>query len=220
MSKANLVQAIEKAIGALQPVYRNAADESDLYETSLLVLCLDAAKEAGGSALLTQDGATATTELHFRRSPGKLWSGNFTYALVSFPGTQKQLEIHLGVYVVSGRSKVAHECDVAIIEHQEAERSRQAGVHPRNNKLVAAIEAKHYGTSPALGIGRSFLGLAQELGEKNCSLVYPSRSSANLAGLIAKRHCEAYEQLLPSTPAASRLRSRLDQAIRNWKARI
>ncbi|MCW7942727.1 hypothetical protein AAW14_11935 [Streptomyces hygroscopicus] len=220
MSKANLVLAIEEAIGALQSVYRNSADESDLYEASLLVLCLDAARDAGGTVLLTQDGSTTAAELRFRRAPGNLWSGNFTYALVDFPGTQKQLEIHLGVFVVAGRSKVAHECDVAVIDHQEAERSRQAAVHPRSSKLVSAIEAKHYSTSPALGIGRNFLGLAQELGEKNCSLVYPSQSTANLAGLIAKRQSEAYEELLPGRPAASRLRSHLDQAIRNWKARI
>lgn len=115
---------------------------------------------------------------------------------------------------------MAHECDVAIIEHQEAERSRQAAVHPRNTRIVAAIEAKHYSASPALGVGRSFLGLAQEIGERVSSLVYPSRSSTNLAGPIAKRHSETYRELLPGTPAAARLRSRLDQAIRNWKARI
>ncbi|WP_435284657.1 hypothetical protein [Streptomyces koelreuteriae] len=220
MSKSNLVPAIENAIGALKKVYRDNADESDLYEASLLVLCIDAAREAGGTVLLTKDGSTAATGLHFRRSPGNLWSGNFTYALINFPDTQKQLEIHLGVYVVAGRSKVAHECDVAIIEHREAERSRQAGVHPRSSKLVASIEAKHYSASPGLGVGRSFLGLAQELGDKNCSLVYPSQSSDNLAGLIAPRQSEAFGELLPGTPAAARLRARLDQAIRNWKARI
>lgn len=91
------------AIGALRPVYRNNADESDLYEASLLALCLEAAAEAGGTTLLTQDGKTPAAALHFRRSPGNLWSGNFTYALVSFPGTTKQLEIHLGVYVVATR---------------------------------------------------------------------------------------------------------------------
>ncbi|MGA4540882.1 hypothetical protein ACPA54_12875 [Uniformispora flossi] len=218
--RSDLILAIEMAIGALQPVYRNNADESDLYEASLLTVCLDAATRAGGTVLLTRDGTSRDVAFHFRRSPGNLWSGNFTFALISFPDTQKQLEVHLGVYVLAGRSKVAHECDVAIIDHQEGERSRQAAVHPRSSKLVAAIEAKHYSTSPGLGVGRGFLGLAQELGERTSSLVYPSRSSANLAGLIAKRHSEAYGELLPDTPAAARLRARLDQEIRNWKARI
>nr|BEK67372.1 hypothetical protein KPHV_45990 [Kitasatospora purpeofusca] len=117
-------------------------------------------------------------------------------------------------------SKVAHECDVAIVDHQEAERSRQAGVHPRSRGLVAAIEAKDYEGSPSLGVGRGFLGLANELGEKKCSLVFPGRSSTNLGALIAKRASEAYAELWPGTEAAERLRSRLDQAIRNWKASL
>ncbi|MDT0613615.1 hypothetical protein [Streptomyces lancefieldiae] len=217
MSRGSLIQAIEKAIGVLQPVYRNSADESDLYEASLLTLCLEAASAAGGTTMLTQDGTTPATALRFRRHPGNLWSGTFTYILVSFPGIQKQLEIHLGVYVVAASSKVAHECDVAVIDHREAERSRQAGVHPRSAKLVAAIEAKHYSSSPPLGIGRGFLGLAQEMGAKKCSLVFPSQSSTNLGALIAGRPSESYPELLPGTDAANRLRSQLDQAIRNWK---
>jgi len=220
VSRADLVQAIEQAIGALQPVYRNNADESDLYEASLLVVCLDAARGAGGTALLTRDGKNPATELRFRRSPGNLWSGDFTHVLVGFPGTQKMLEIHLGVFVAAGTSKVAHECDVAILDQQEAERSRRAMVHPRSRGLVAAIEAKHYGTSPSLGIGRGFLGLAQELGGRKCSLVFPSQSSATLGALIAKKDSEAYPLVLPGTTAAGRLRSRLDQAIRYWKDQL
>ncbi|MFE4371826.1 hypothetical protein ACFRMN_27085 [Streptomyces sp. NPDC056835] len=220
MKKADLVVAIEQAIGALQPVYRSNADESDLYEASLLVVCLEAARAAGGMALLTQDGSNPATALRFRRAPGNLWSGDFTHVLVSFPGTQKRLEIHLGVFVAATTSKVAHECDVAVLDHQEAERSRRAMVHPRSRGLVAAIEAKHYAASPGLGIGRGFLGLAQELGGKKCSLVFPSQSSTTLGALIAKKDSEAYPQLLPGTTAADRLRSRLDQAIRNWKDRL
>ncbi|WNI30408.1 hypothetical protein [Streptomyces sp. ITFR-6] len=220
MNRADLVLAIEKAIGTLQPVYRGNADESDLYEASLLVECLEAARAAGGTALLTQDGRNPAAALRFRRSPGNLWSGDFTHVLVGFPGTQKKLEIHLGVFVAATTSKVAHECDVAILDHQEAERSRRAMVHPRSRELVAAIEAKHYGASPGLGIGRGFLGLAQELGGKKCSLVFPSQSSTTLGALIAKKDSGAYPQLLPGTTAASRLRSKLDQAIRNWKDRL
>ncbi|MFE2867231.1 hypothetical protein [Embleya sp. NPDC059259] len=220
MSADDLIQAIEQAIGALEPVYRGKATESDLYEASLLVLCIEAAHAAGGTTLLTQDGKTPTSSLRFRTQPGNLWSGSFTYVLVSFPGLQKKLEIHLGVYVMAATSKVAHECDVAIIDHQEAERSRQAGVYPRSRGLEAAIEAKDYEASPSLGVGRGFLGLAHELGEKKCSLVFPSRSSTNLGALIAKRSSEAYAELWPGTVAAERLRSRLDQAIRNWKARL
>ncbi|MFF2557405.1 hypothetical protein ACFVUS_40835 [Nocardia sp. NPDC058058] len=217
MNKVDLIQAIEQAIGALEPVYRNRADESDLYEASLISVCADAAAAAGGQTLLTEDGKAPSTLMKFRRSPGVLPTNGFTYGLVRFPDTPKLLEIHLGVYVLAAYSKVAHECDVAIIDHREAQRSRLSGAYPRNRGLIAAIEAKHYDKSPSLGIGRGFLGLARELGEKKCALVFPSRSSANLGALIAKRPSEAYPELLPNTTAALRLHSQLDQAIRNWK---
>lgn len=220
MSRADLVVAIESAIGALQSAYRGDADESDLYEASLFVLCVDAARAAGGRVLLTTDGRTPTSGFRFRRSPGNLWLGTFTYAVISFDGLAKHLEIHLGVYVAASSSRVAHECDVAVLDQQEAQRSRLAGVHPRKRGLIAAVEAKHYSASPSLGIGRSFLGLTQELGAKDRFLVFPARSSANLAGLIARKTCDAYPELLPGSPAAERLRGNLNQAIRNWKDQI
>lgn len=70
MDKDDLVADIESAIGALEATYRSGADESDLYEISLFVLCLDAARSAGGTVTLTQDGRNPTSELRFRRSPG------------------------------------------------------------------------------------------------------------------------------------------------------
>lgn len=218
MSRSDLVRDIERAIGRLERAYRGHADESDLYEASLLALCVDAAEAAGGTALLTDDGRTRAGVLRFRRSPGNLWRDGFTYALVEFPRTAKRLEIHLGVYVV-GQSRVPHECDVALVEHQEAERSRQARVHPRREKLVAAIEAKHYSAPPGLGVGRAFHGLAHELGEKRCSLVYPARESRTVAMLLAARPSEQYGELLPGRPAADRLRAHMEQAIRNWRHR-
>jgi hypothetical protein len=220
VSREELVRAIEESIGVLRSVYESRADESDLYEASLFAVCVQAAQSAGGTIMLTSDGRNPDATLRFRRSPGNLWAGRFTYGLVTFDDSQKVLEIHLGVYVAATRSRVAHECDVAIIDHQEAERSRQAGVHPRGRGLISAIEAKNYSFSPPLGVGRAFLGLAQELRQQDCSLVFPSRSSTNLAALIAKRSSEAYAELLPRSDAADRLRSHLDQRIRNWKAAI
>lgn len=218
MTRAELIKAINVAIGALDVAYRSSATEADLYEAAVLSLAVKAAEKAGGRCLLTNDGVNRAVDIKFRRGPGNLWTGSFTYGLISFPGTAKLLEIHLGVYVLS-RYKVAHECDVALLDHREAERSRRGRVHPRQVGLVAAIEAKNYAASPGLGVGRGFLGLASELGQDRCSLVFPASSSANIAALIARRPSEAFDDLLPVSPAAERLRAHLDQSIRNWRAR-
>lgn len=217
MSRPQLIRAVEQAIGTLGAHYRGHAAESDLYEASLLALSTQAVVSAGGTYLLTSDGTTLAKGLTFRRGPGNLWLGNYTYALATFPGTTKRLEVHLGVYVLCP-SGVAHECDVAIVDHVEAERSRNAAVHPRRKGLIAAIEAKNYAASPGLGVGRAFLGLASELGAKTCNLAFPAISSTSIAALLARRQSEIFDELTLGTPAAERLRSHLDQAIRNWKA--
>jgi hypothetical protein len=167
--------------------------------------------------LITNDGQYSSSALRFRRSPGNLWLGDFTYGVITFPSNIKRLEAHLGVYV-AGASGVAHECDVALLDQVECDRSRAGAVHPRRRGLVASIEAKHYVGSPGIGIGRGFLGLSAELGQKKCCLGFPAKGSANIAALIAPKPSECFDELQPGTPAASRMRALLDQEIRNWIA--
>jgi hypothetical protein len=217
MTRSELISAVESAIGVLSSVYRGAADESDLYEAALLTIAADAAEAAGGRCLVTNDGRRPAAQLTFRRSPGNLYLGDFTHVVASFPGTPRELEIHLGVYVTGG-SRVPHECDVAILDRVEAERSRRGLVHPRCSKLIASIEAKHYQASPGLGVGRAFIGLAAEMGQAKCTLAFPAPGSSSIRPLLAKRRSECYDELIPGTPAAIRLRAHLDQRIRNWVA--
>ncbi|MEU5850404.1 hypothetical protein [Saccharopolyspora shandongensis] len=217
MNKDELIKAVERVLGRLDPVYHTGANESDLYEAALLGISANAAVAAGGTCMLTENGRARSSHVRFRRSPGNLWNGSFTYGLVSFPDTSAQLEIHLGVYVV-GVSGVPHECDVALLDHDEAQRSRSGAVHPRRTGLIGSVEAKHYAASPGIGIGRGFLGLASELGTKKCSLAFPAKSSGPLSTLIARKSSECFDEMIPGSPAAVRLRSHLDQAIRNWLA--
>jgi hypothetical protein len=217
MTSAELIAAVEAAIGGLDGVYRTAADESDLYEAALLTVAVDAARRAGGVEMLTNDGATPAATVRFRRGPGHLWNGGFTFARVEFPQTPKRLEIHLGI-MVAGASSVAHECDVALIDAMECERSRAGAVHPRRRAVVAALEAKHYAGPPGLDIGRGFLGFSGEIGPGKCALVFPGQTSASLATLIARKSPECFPEVEPGSPAAQRLRGHIDQQIRNWLA--
>ena len=190
MTRSELISAVESAIGVLSRVYRGAADESDLYEAALLTIAADAAEAAGGRCLVTNDGRSPAVQLTFRRSPGNLYLGDFTHVVAGFPGTPRELEIHLGIYVAGG-SRVPHECDVAILDRAEAERSRRGLVHPRCGKLIASIEAKHYQASPGLGVGRAFIGLAAEMGQAKCTLAFPALGSSSIKPLLAKRPSSA-----------------------------
>jgi len=214
MTPDELTSAVENAIGVLAAVYKTEADESDLYEAALLTVAVKAARLAGGQEL-TDDHVRRAGSITFRRGPGNLWSPGFTFALVSFPNTNKRLEIHLGVYV-AGASGVAHECDVALIDSVECDRSRAGAVHPRRSGLIAAVEAKHYLASPGLDVGRGFLGLGTEVGAAKCSLAFPAPASPNLETLIARKAPECFDEVEPGSSAADRLCRHLEQEIRNW----
>jgi hypothetical protein len=215
ITRRELVEAVESAIGALAEVYRDAAEESDLYEAALLTVAVGAAVDAGGTCLITDNGRTRSIRPTFRRAPGNLWLGGFTYIVATFPNTPRCLEIHLGVYV-AGLSKVLHECDIAILDQEEAERSRRGLLPPRKSGLIASIEAKHYNVPPGVNVGRSFIGLSSELGQDNCFLAFPAPGSSNITTLLARRRSECFAELIPRSQAAQRLRSHLDQKIRNW----
>ena len=217
MNAHELIDKIEMTIGHLHKTYRSSATESDLYEASLFLVAIRALSDAGATVLLTNDGENAAPSFRFRCSPGNLWSPGFTYAVAEFrtaAGLVAHCEVHLGIYV-AGVSGVAHECDVAVLKQTEAQRSRDAKTHPRRRGLIGVIEAKHYVASPGIGIGRSFLGLAGELGSQRCALAFPARSSANLWRLLAPKGCQCFDEVLPASEGASRLRAHLEQAIRN-----
>ena len=215
MTRDELIAAVETAIGALSPVYRGAADESDLYEASLLAIAVRAARLAGGTALVTNDGTHVAPTITFRRGPGNLWSGGFTFVQVAFPQSAKRLEVHLGV-MVAGASGVAHECDVALIDGLECDRSRAGTVDPRRSGVIAAVEAKHYQVSPGIDVGRAFLGLGGELVGSKCALVFPAPASLNLEMLIARKPPECFPEVEYGSDAADRLCRHLEQRIRNW----
>ena len=215
MTPDELIGAVERAIGALSLAYKGSATESDLYEAALLTSAVDAVQRAGGDVDLITNGVPGGPII-FRTGPGNLWNTAFTYVSAAFVGTARRLEVHLGIKVV-GASGVAHECDVAVIDASECDRSRALGVHPRRSRVVSALEAKHWAASPGIGVGRGFLGLSQEIGGPKCFLVFPAQSRQP-RGLIARKGPECVPQVVPGSPAAGRLASLLEQRIRNWLA--
>lgn len=219
METDELVDIVTAAIGTLAASYEGGASPSDLYEAALLAVAIESIQATGPtSLLLTNDGSNPALEVNFRRSPGYLWTPGFTYAVASFGGTIRTLEAHLGILVV-GESGVPHECDVAVIDGREAERSRRGGVHPRKSGLIAAIEAKHYAASPGIDIGRAFIGLASEMGHARSNLAFPAPGAVTLMRLLAKRSSECFDSAVPGAAATQRLGAHIEQMVRNWRAR-
>jgi len=192
--------------------------------TTAWALVLEAAQSEGGTITYknihghTIDGVTHS-QFHFRTSPGAISSNRhpYSYALIDFPNCPL-LEAHVGVYI-AGKSQVRHECDVAVIFSDEAEFCRQQNTHPRCTKVVLAAECKYYIDSDlGVNLGRSFLGLIQDIQQKNRFFV--STKEGDSVKKLFARHEKLYE--LGMSPLTAnierRLLSNFEQAFRDYCA--
>lgn len=204
-----MTDLLEQGLGTLSTVYLGKAAESDLYEATLFTLGVLACRVAGGHVRVEN-----APPIVFRMSPGQIWSDNYTRAVAEFSG-RPMVEVHLGVKI-AGASGVHHEADVALIDAAEADRCRGAGVPPRRSKLLYAVEAKHYDNSPGIGIGRGFIGLANELYASRCGLAFPEPGSESLLKLLARKQCEAYDESWPGSRSGGELLAAMQRAVRNW----
>ena len=153
--------------------------------------------------------------LIFRTSPGAIYSQahDYTHAAVEFTGCPP-LEIHIGIRV-TGKSRVLHECDVAVLFKDEADLCRAEQVHPRAARVLIAAECKFYTSAIQLHLGRGFIGLTRDIHAKERYFVTNS-GSANVAKLIRYHQTEWDFDVLPSTVEASELQSRFSRAFRNF----
>ncbi|WP_159009336.1 hypothetical protein [Bradyrhizobium sp. S69] len=186
--RLGLIADIKAALsGALSPNLTAGSNGDDLYEAYIWTVVLDAARNKGATILFKDVfGNNPTSTFYFRTSPGEIWwnSKNYCHAEIQFP-TCTPLEAHIGIYV-EGRSKVRHECDVAILFKTEADICRSKNALPRASKVIMSVEAKYYvGSTLGLGLGRAFLGLCNEIQRLNRFFIATSPSKS-IAKLLSK----------------------------------
>lgn len=219
--RPDLWNEISAAIGSATSANLSAASAgNDLYECYIWALILEAARREGATIrLMTRNGLPATS-FYFRTSPSSIFSNlhDYCHAEIRFPRSPV-LEAHIGIYV-SGKSRVNHECDVAVVYQDEADTCRANNVHPRSSKVIMSVECKYY-LSSTLGVdlGRSFLGLIDDIYTDGRFFV--STQNAGSVDKLFSRHRKEYEiGLSPLTPDLEvRLRGSFEKIFRNFQAR-
>jgi hypothetical protein len=219
MTASTLVAEISNLLGsALGMNYSAASTANDAFEGYTFAIIVKAARAAGATVTFETNENKATTNLIFRTSPGDIFSQKwkYTHALIEFakcPG----LEAHVGVKV-SGRSKVLHECDVAVIDRHEARVCRASKVHPRASKVQIAVECKFYASTLQLGLARGYLGLSEEISKKNRWLV--TNTTSRTAAKMITYHNAGWEFDLssPSSTKSADLEAKIKEAFRNYVA--
>jgi hypothetical protein len=219
--RSDMWNDISAAINSATSANLSAASAgNDLYEGYIWALVLEAAREQGATIrLMTRNGLPATS-FYFRTSPSSIFSAQHDYchAEIRFPRVPI-LEAHIGVYV-SGKSRVNHECDVAVIFQDEANTCRANNVHPRSSKVLMSIECKYY-LSSTLGVdlGRSFLGLIDDIYTEGRFFV-STQNKGSVDKLFARHRKEFEIGLSPLTPKQEvRLRGSFEKIFRNYVAR-
>jgi len=217
-SNADLVREIGRLLpNAITPALSPSSKGNDLFEGFLFMLVLDAAKSLNATVRYEDSNEVSTRVLTLRTSPGRIYTTSpaYTHAALEFDGADP-LEAHVGIYV-AGRSTVAHECDVAVIDKTEAQRARMQGVHPRSSKARFTVEAKFYSTPLGIALGREFTGLRSDLSAQT-SLFVTNTTAESVARLLSHR-CPVgsyHPHVLPQSEAAADFRSMARKALQRY----
>jgi hypothetical protein len=213
----DLIDAIESIVASAASVgYAEPSTTNDIYENYVWALCLQAAAQHGAVISYENVRERPVTTLVFRTSPGAIYSTNheYTHAVLAFPDA-RPLEVHVGIRV-TGRSRVLHECDVAVVDRDEARLCRAEQVHPRASKVLIAVECKFYTSAIQLALGRGFLGLTNDIHRRERYFVTNGRSSS-VNKLIAHHQSEWEFGVLPNTAEAGALLHSFARAFRNYR---
>ncbi len=214
----NLLQELETAISTVVgPGVGSFSSASDLFEAYIFSIVLDAARTEGANIDFREVSGNVPQRLVFRSSPGHIYSTvqPYTHAVLNFQG-KNVLEAHVGVRV-AGKSGVLHECDVAVIDQDEADTCRFQQVPPRSKRVLVAVECKFYSTLLQLNLGRSFIGFTTDISAKKTFFV-TNTSSDSVERLLMKRKRDWERNVVPSSNLeVTRLRNAFQQCFRDYK---
>jgi hypothetical protein len=172
----------------------------DLYEAYVFTLVLSAAHTERFGVAFEHIAPGPAATFTFRTSPGHIYTATqpYSYAVLTAPNGL-ELEAHVGIRAL-GKSRVAHECDVIVLQRDEATLCRANRVDPLHTRAELAVECKFYAATLGLGLLRGFVGLSADLGRPASTLV-SNVSSPSMARLF-KSHSRNWEDDLTPTSAA------------------
>jgi hypothetical protein len=164
-SRRDLEAAIDKLLdhplGHKQYVLSHKTAEK-AYEAYVFCLCLRAARDLGAAPKLRGINGPPNP-FWFRGAPGQIHSTSKNYGYASFTLGGSDFEVHAGVEF-KGTSGMTHELDVCIMRAEEARVCRQNPDDPQARSLVAGWECKFYAGPLPKSLGRTFVGLVDDLG--------------------------------------------------------
>lgn len=185
--------------------YSTVSQVNDVYEGFLFSLVVDTARRSNAAIHYEDVEGNKTHYLVFRTTPGRIYSRahDYTHAVVRF-GNAPVLEVHVGVQV-QGSSGAMHECDVVVLDAEEAALCRRERTFPRVAKCLLAIECKYYTAHLPLGQARGFVGLSMDMGSRVHSLFVANIASGSVTTYLTGRSNRKIFRELNVVPRASEI---------------
>lgn len=203
---------------AIGPNLTSATHASDLYEAYLFTLILAAAEREGFLLDFEHIAPGPAMVFTFRTSPGHIYTSTqpYSYAVLTAPNGL-ELEAHVGIRAL-GKSRVAHECDVIVLDRQEATLCRANRVDPLHTRAELAVECKFYAATLGLDLLRGFVGLSADLNRPVSTLV-SNVSSPSIARLFKAHRRKWEDDLIPSSPAEQRFIGDVRSILHRFQSR-
>jgi hypothetical protein len=195
-----------------------AADHAyDLYEAYVFTLVITAAQTENFTVDYESVTPAPPNIFTFRTSPGHIYTATqpYSYAVITAQNGLA-LEAHVGVRLL-GKSRVAHECDVLVLDRQEALTCRANRVDPLHTRAELAIECKFYAASLSLGLLRGFIGLSADMGGPVNTMV-SNVSSPSMAQLFKSHRRNWEDHLAPGTAAEERFIGDVRSALHRFQS--
>lgn len=207
---SNLTPALSSNLTSADKAY-------DLYEAYVFTLILRAARLESFSLSYESITPGPSATFTFRTSPGHIYTATqpYCYAVLTSQ-TGLELEAHVGVRVL-GKSRVAHECDVLVLDREEAIACRTNRVDPLHTRAELAVECKFYAASLGLGQLRAFVGLSADLGGPTNALV-TNVSSPSMAQLFKAHKRNWEDHLTPGSSAEERFIGDVRSALHRFQS--
>ncbi|WP_405165914.1 hypothetical protein OG203_12995 [Nocardia sp. NBC_01499] len=199
--------------------YTTASMPNDVYEGFLFSLVIATARKSGAQIRYQDVNGSMASNLVFRTSPGWLYSTarNYTHAVLEF-GRAPELEVHIGVKV-QGNSGVEHECDVVVLDAEEADLCRFARTSPRASKCLLVIECKYYTGHLPLGQARGFAGLSADLGRRAHPIFVANTGSGSVTKYLTGRTLSRELHVVPRASEVEGVQSLIREAFKDHVGR-
>ncbi|MFI7130150.1 hypothetical protein ACIBQ1_30960 [Nonomuraea sp. NPDC050153] len=212
----DLLRELNGYLSGVTTSYGSSSAPWDVYEGYIFALIVAEALDCGGTVRYETVQGQRTTRLVFRTNPGQIYSTThaYTHAVITFGQVAPPLEVHIGVQV-QGNSGVVHECDVLVLEKDEADLCRSGRVAPRSKSCALAMECKFYTTSHlSLGLARGFQGLVSDLASNARPTFVANISTPSVRRYFGHKNRHWEDEAVPGSRSIPNLRSKIRDAFK------